>query len=342
MRFLILHVIFLLLLSAGDVFASGRPPAPQFTPGPDNGQPVLSVRNFARHYGFDRIDRQEDRVVLKGEVHELVLFQGSRRALLNGTLVWLNEPVVVHRKTWVLTERDVRFTLAPVLRPFTVLHDQGFQVVVLDPGHGGEDPGALSPSGLQEKEVVLDVARRVRALLLRQGVRVYLTRHDDRFLELDERPRRAGRWQVDAFVSLHVNSGAATALGAETFVLSLPGSLSTNQNPASPAPTNSYPGNTLNGPNMALAYSLHHALRSVPGVVDRGVKRARFSVLRQSPAPAALVEMGFLSHPEEGKKFQDSAYRDEMARSIARGIDNYLRAVKKARMASEAQQQEKN
>jgi N-acetylmuramoyl-L-alanine amidase len=298
------------------------------------------VKQFARHYGFDHRKEEEDRIVLRGEVHELILYHGSRRSELNGTLVWLNEPLLEHDRNWVLSERDIRFTLAPLLRPGSVLKTQGFEVVVLDPGHGGEDSGALSPGGLEEKEVVLDVARRVRALLLRQGIRVYLTRHDDRFLELEERPRRADRWQSDLFVSIHANSGSRSAQGIETFVLSLPGSLSTNQDPNSPAPTSSYPGNDFNEANMALAYSLHHALRTLSGTVDRGVKRARFSVLRDAGSPAALVEMGFLSHPVEGKRFYDTAYRDQLARSIATGIDNYLRAVKKARMMLEPQAQE--
>lgn len=340
MRFSYPLLVCCLLFSLTTIEASGRQPSPRFTPGPGSKGGVLSIKRFARHYGFKKVEVGEEEVVLKGDVHELKLYPGSRRSVLNGTLVWLNEPLMDHHGQLVLAERDVQFTLVPILRPSSVLQDQGFEVVVLDPGHGGEDSGALSPTGLMEKDVVLDISRRVRALLLPKGIRVFLTRHDDRFLELEERPRRADRWNVNAFISLHVNSGSRSAQGAETFVLSLPGSLSTNQNPDSAAPTTSSPGNDVNAQNMALAYSLHHALRSVPGTTDRGVKRARFSVLRTATAPAALVEMGFLSHPVEGPKFRDPAHLDQVARSIARGIDNYLRAVKRAKMTSQPTEEE--
>lgn len=330
----------LLVLCHRNAEASGRRPSPHFTPGPDRNHDVLSVKKFARHYGFDDIDRLEDRLVLKGEVHEVELYHGSRRSIVNGTLVWLNEPLLQHNRTWVLTERDIRNTLVPLLRPTEVLRDAGYQVVVLDPGHGGEDSGAVSPTGLMEKDVVLDVSRRVRALLQKKGVKVFLTRHDDRFLDLDERPRRADRWEVDLFVSIHANAGSRSAQGVETFVLSLPGSLSTNQDPDSPAPTSTYPGNAQNEANVALAYALHHSLRGLPETIDRGVKRARFSVLRSASAPAALIEMGFLSHPVEGKRFHDPDHRERVARSLARGIDNYLRAVKRAAIDPEFETEE--
>ena len=300
----------------------------------------MSVKSFARAYGFRQVKSEKDRLVLKGAVHTVILYRDSRRSLVNGSLVWLNEPLVRRQKDWMLHERDVRLTLVPLLRPSDALAGLGSRIVVLDPGHGGEDSGAVSPKGLLEKDVALDISRRVRNLLARRGVKVYLTRHDDRFLELEERPRRAGKWKADVFVSVHANAGASTAKGTETFALSIPGSHSTNHTSGKPAPKTSSPGNRHNEANVALAYALHHSLMEIPGTTDRGVKRARFSVLRNATCPAALVEVGFLSHPGEGEKFRDAAHRERVARSIARGIDNYLRAVKKAALNAEPNQKE--
>lgn len=341
MRFFPILSILIFLAPALGVYASGRSPAPHRLAEEGGAHPVVPVKQLARSFGFHKVVTEKDRILLKGEVHNVILFHGSRRSLVNGTLVWLNEPMVVRNGSWVLSGKDVTNTLLPLLRPTEFLGQQGFQVVVLDPGHGGNDSGAVSPTGLKEKELVLDVAHRVRALLQSRGVTVYLTRHDDRFLELEERPRRAERWKADLLVSLHANSGINSARGVETFALSLPGSLSTNQDPDTAAPTTSVPGNVQNQANMALAYALQHSLRSLPETTDRGVKRARFTVLRSATTPTALVEMGFLTHPEEGKRFHDPAWRERMAHSIARGIDNYLRAVKTAKMNEVTSQQEK-
>lgn len=340
MRILSLPILLLLLLPAFEVAASGRRPDPSTISSDSTASRGVTLKDFARAHGFRTVKSEKDHFRLSGEVHTLLLYRGSRRAVLNGTLVWLSEPLLPRGKEWWIDEKDVRFTLQPVLRPASVLANEGTRIVVLDPGHGGQDSGARSPDGLEEKEVVLDISRRVRALLQPRGIRVLLTRHDDRFLELEERPRRADRWDADLFVSIHANSGRSSAQGVETFVLSLPGSLSTNQNAGTPAPTVSHPGNLHNATNMALAYSLHHSLRMLPQTQDRGVKRARFAVLRTATAPAALVEMGFLSHPVEGKRFRDPDHRERVARSIARGIDNYLQAVKTAHVNQELNSEE--
>lgn len=322
------------------VLGSGRPPGNSGADKTPQPSKTVNVRDFARAYGFTEVQVGKDRILLKGHVHELLLFKDSRRAELNGTLVWLNDPMVVQNRLWVISLVDVQLTLRPLLLPAEVLTGLGHQTVVLDAGHGGEDSGAVSPGRLMEKQVVLDITRRVRALLLARGYQVLLTRHDDRFLELDERPRRAGQWRADVFISIHANSGSASAVGTETFALSLPGYLSTNQAAGTAVSREVHPGNAFNQANISVAYAIHHALIQQNDLTDRGLRRARFAVLKNAPCPAALVEVGFLTHAQEGARLAKTEYRAAMALSIATGIDNYLRAVKKAAINLETETKE--
>ena len=309
------------------LIGSGRPP-------PDSPTlhlpKTVTVKDFARQYGFTEVKVSKDQVHLKGKVHELILYKHSRRAEFNGTVVWLNDAMVVADRHWVLSQTDLQLTLKPLLLPTELLKGRGYQIVVLDAGHGGEDGGAVSPTGLLEKQVVLDITHRVRALLLAQGYKVYVTRHDDRFLELAERPRRAEKWNADVFVSIHANSGSPTAVGTETFALALPGYPSTNQSAESAVPQETNPGNTYNQANVSLAFAIHHSLVHQNALTDRGLRRARFAVLKNAPCPAALVEVGFLSHAREGAALVKAETRSALALSIATGIENYLRTVKNA------------
>ena len=316
---------------------------------PDSHPPISAkggerarVKNFAKAYGFHEVKVKEDHVRLKGKVHELKLFKDSRKAEVNGSRVWLNDTMSVRNRRWTLSRLDVDKTLAPVVRPTGSLAHFGYKVVVLDPGHGGEDSGAVSAKGLQEKAVALDIALRVRKRLIRAGYTVYTTRHKDDFLELAERPRRAKTWKADAFVSIHANSGPKTARGTETFVLSLPGHRSTNDRSGNTPSSKSSEGNGHDEGNMALGFALHHKLRKAVELEDRGVRRARFQVLREAPCPAALVEVGFLSHAKEAARLANAAHREKIAVAIADGIENYLRDVKRSVVLHEPSSQGDN
>ena len=307
---------------------SGRPPLD--SSGNPGQRDIVSVKKFARKYGFTNIKVKRETITLKGNVHQLEFAKDSRKVKVNGTVVWLSDAMVVQKRLWVLSQKDVELTLKPLILPTEVLQGRGHKTVVLDAGHGGDDSGAVSPTGLMEKKVVLDITHRVRAHLLELGYQVYLTRHDDRFLDLAERPRRAGKWDADVFVSIHANSGPKTAVGTESFAFTLQGYPSTNHTFGTPIPSQSFPGNDFNQANMSLAYAIHHSLVQRQQLTDRGVRRARFAVLKNAPCPAALVEVGFLSHPVEGVQLAQAKKRTALALSIATGIDNYLRTVKKA------------
>jgi len=253
----------------------------------------------------------------------IVFTAGSRRALVNDVLVWLNAPPILRGGRWTLPAVDARLSIAPLLHPTSfVVRVAAPACVVLDAGHGGTDSGARAVDGTLEKNITLDLCRRTKALLEQRGVRVCLTRRDDTDVALGARAAAASLLQPAAFVSVHLNSSRnAASRGVETYLLTASGYAST----ADHSPVSGVcPGNSFDGANMILAYRVHSALLARSGAVDRGVKRARFLVLREAPCPAILVEAGFLSNAAEARAFTDSAHLDDTARRLAEGIAAFL------------------
>lgn len=246
----------------------------------------------------------------------------------DGILVWLNEGLLLRKDRWGLLAVDLRTVVNPLLRRNDVLRPVGYTRVMLDPGHGGEDAGALSSSGLHEKRVVLDIAKRTRRQLRAAGVMVNLTRYTDGSIDLRERTAEARRWRADLFVSIHVNaSHNPAASGVETYVLPAPGFRSTGSSRPDPR---RYNGNRFDEPNVVLGYYLQKGLMANAGSADRGVKRARFLVLKEAPCPAALVECGFLSNGDDARRLGTSRHRDRVARGLAQGILTYISRVRTA------------
>lgn len=172
-------------------------------------------------------------------------------------------------------------------------------IVAIDAGHGGRDPGAIGPTGLYEKEVVLDVALRVRELLVRSGVRVIMTRETDTFVELADRSRLARAQGATAFVSIHANASTRPAAnGSETYYLT----------PQS----------------LVLAQMMQEELGRVPGLANRGVRTANFQVLRENDVPAVLVEVAYLSNVDEEARLRAAAFRQRLAEAVARAVHRFL------------------
>lgn len=222
------------------------------------------------------------------------------------------------------------------------------QGVVLDPGHGGADTGAVA-GGLVEKELTLDLARRVAGVLKRRGVPVHLTREDDRYVPLPTRVRRADALPEAIFVSIHFNHASSAAGGVETFFTArkdpLAPVLASAANPANGSRLWQWVswlgGNGENGTvagaepapggeGQALASRIQAALVGGVAATDRGVKERSLYVTHHVRAPAVLVEGGFLSNPAEAKKIAEPAYRQRLADSIGAGIIEYLNAPRSA------------
>ncbi len=318
--------LFVLLLAAGMRAALAAGELPVFW---HEKEKYVALRDLAALYEADLGAPVLQRFTIQNRWHHLVFKADSREAVVNGTLVWLHEPVALVRGRWSLREVDVSRVIDPLVRPERSLYPMGSRVVVIDPGHGGPDAGARGVRGLEEKRAVLDIARRLRTHLVAAGVKVYMTRESDRFVELDERARRAKRWGADAFISIHLNSaGSASAAGIETYALAAAGYQST----AGGLSNLSQPGNRFEGPNAALAYQVHRALVAKVASTDRGVRRSRFLVLKEAPCPAVLVECGFVSNRREEERLLTATYRESLALGLSRGTLNYLNLVKRAKL----------
>lgn len=296
------------------------------------GKNYVPLANMAAYYGMTVSEPAKKRVRLQNKWNKIEFQTDSRNLWINGTLVLLNEPARKVGWQWAIDNADFYKTIEPSVRPQELLKSAGNRTVVLDPGHGGNDKGATSPRNVQEKLVVLDVSKRVKTKLESRGIRVELTRHSDTALNLSARCRKAAALKADLLVSIHANSAANRSVrGAETFVLALPNRYSSNSYGSGAPPAGTYSGNRHDIANMALGFRIHQNLVKATGQEDRGVKRARFEVLRDAPCPAVLVETAFLSNAKDEAMVIDSAGRDRLAAGIANGIVAYLADVNRAK-----------
>ncbi|MEH1833199.1 MAG: N-acetylmuramoyl-L-alanine amidase [Nostoc sp.] len=178
----------------------------------------------------------------------------------------------------------------------------GRVVVVVDPGHGGKDSGALGIGGAREKDVILPIGKRVAQILQQNGLQVLMTRDSDYFVTLPGRVQLSERAHADVFVSIHANSAGASrpdVNGLEVYYYDS---------------------------GLGLARIVRSSiLQSIGTIKDRGVRRARFYVLRKSSMPSILVETGYMTGREDMARLRTSAYQNQMAEAIARGILQYLR-----------------
>jgi N-acetylmuramoyl-L-alanine amidase len=222
---------------------------------------------------------------------------------------------------------------------------EGQPLVLLDPGHGGEDLGSPGPFGLREGVLALDIARRVRAWLrqLAPNVRVRMTRDSDVYITLEERAAMANSLDADLFVSVHLNA-ASTLVdkgGVATYVLDVSNDrnvlrLAARENGSSTqevSPLQFLVGSLARSEQRARSENLASlvqrgtlasARRILPTLADRGVKSAMFYVLVGAQMPAILVEGSFITQPDEAAELRTPRYRDALAEGIARGIAKYL------------------
>ncbi|MDZ8033709.1 MAG: N-acetylmuramoyl-L-alanine amidase [Nostoc sp. DedQUE08] len=177
----------------------------------------------------------------------------------------------------------------------------GRVVVIIDPGHGGKDSGALGIGGAREKDVILPIGKRLGEILQQNGVQVIMTRDSDYFVTLPGRVQLAERANADVFVSIHANSAGASrpdVNGLETYYYDS---------------------------GLGLARIVHNSILQSLNVRDRGVRRARFYVLRKSSMPSILVETGYMTGRQDMARLRTSAYQNQMAEAIARGVLQYLK-----------------
>jgi N-acetylmuramoyl-L-alanine amidase len=298
---------------------------------PLSGSDYVRLADWAKAFNFQiHSARQSEEMQLTNAGARLVFTLESQRAEINGVTVLLSSPVLARNGIVYIAVVDLQTVLQPVLFPPKNTGSVSVLCVCLDPGHGGKDPGNQE-GRRQEKAYTLLLAREVRSLLTRAGLKVILTRNGDNFLPLPDRPEYARRRGADLFVSLHFNASLVDknhVKGFEVYCLTPPGASSTNAR-GDTADATAFAGNQFDGKNMLLAYQIQKAMvKSLP-VEDRGVKHARFAVLRDARVPAALVEAGFMSHPQESERIFNPDFRRQLARAIAEGILAYKRWVER-------------
>lgn len=241
---------------------------------------------------------------------------------LGGVRIWLGQPVIEDNGKIYISRRDFDKSLAPVLAPQAVSVPK-LRTIVLDPGHGGKDPGKQNHKlGIDEKTMSLDVVRRLKFILESKGYKVFVTRTRDNFVELEDRPGYANRMKADLFVSIHFNAGPASVTGIETYCLTPAGQHSTND-ARSAGDTGEETGNKNDRWNILLGYYMQKTLVDRLDADDRGVRRARFAVLRDIDCPGVLVECGFMSNPGEAAKIATPLYRESLAQGVSDAIALY-------------------
>lgn len=223
----------------------------------------------------------------------------------------------------MVSTTDVKKLIDPVLRPQFSANSGKITTIVIDPGHGAHDAGAVSAYA-SEKVCNLQLALRLRDLLVKAGLKVVMTRDTDVFLTLQQRVAIANKYPNSIFVSIHHNSGGSSASGIETFTLAPKGTTS----PFAKSRANQeLSGNNQDSENIALATAVHSRAIKTSGAIDRGVQRARFSVLCTIQRPAILYEGGFVTNPTEGKLISSAAYQQKMAAALCEGILSYCAIV---------------
>ncbi len=296
------------------------------------GREYLRASQWAAANGLQvRWLKREDALQLSTESMTVTLKNDSREATINGVQVWLSFPVVASAGILLVSRLDCQTALEPILFPSRSATGLKVRMICLDAGHGGRDPGNEVGSN-QEKKYALLLAQELRDQLTRAGFNVILTRTRDTFVELGWRPLWAKRHKADLFISLHFNSAEASrnsVRGSEVYCLPPPGANSTNLR-GERGPGEWSVGNRYSAPSTLLAYNIQKALTSSLAVEDRGIRRARFAVLREAAMPAVLIESGFMSHPAEGRKIFTAEYRRQIARAITAGVTAYQRAVARA------------
>jgi N-acetylmuramoyl-L-alanine amidase len=289
------------------------------------GRDYLTLDNLAQFYGFGAVQRSDKAFLLHTTGRSLRGEPNSVEFLINGLKFNLSYPIVEHGGQLCVSRMDLTKVIEPVLRPSRIKNAEKVSTVVLDAGHGGYDKGAPSSYGL-EKTYALDVVFRARLLLQQAGFNVVLTRSTDVFVPLEERVRIANQYRNALFISIHFNSGGS-GTGLETYTLAPRGVPSMMADGPRISDLDPLPGHACDAQNMALATATHAALVVRSQMYDRGIKRARFVVIRDITIPGVLIEGGFMSNNYDARLIASATYRQTMAASIVQAVQNYRRAV---------------
>jgi N-acetylmuramoyl-L-alanine amidase len=301
-----------------------------------NGRDYVNVDGMKKFYGFETVRRNGNEIILENKKVIMKLRAGGQECLMNGVKFVFSYKVEEHGGRGWISRIDLSKLVDPVLRPNYIANAGDFRTVIIDPGHGGKDPGATNGLGT-EAAYNLQVSQSLKKMLTERGYKVLMTRETNRYLTLQERVDFANRVKENAiFISIHHNSGGSSARGLETFTLS-PIGVAHYGRGLNSSDFQMRTGNSHDSANVALATAVHGTVLrhlTIPETkkcytLDRGIKRARFSVLTGVKHPSILVECGFLSHPYEARLVHTESYRNTIAKGLTAAVMKYRGAVSK-------------
>jgi N-acetylmuramoyl-L-alanine amidase len=309
--------------------------------------PLCEQRAIAWQY-----DTTTQKILLQRDTHKVAARVGDALVLVDGRLITLKNPLDLYNGAIIVPESFKAQIIESLFKDAVALTSRAcplprFKKIVIDAGHGGKDPGASGRSGIREKEINLDIARRLADILTRHGVEVVMTRSTDVFIPLPERHEIANKAMADLFVSIHTNASRTRSLnGFETYYVcpsvsdARRAEVAALQSPLQ-FPATAFADDSLNlkttvwdlmltscrAESISLGRSICLSAEQSLGVKILGVKSARFEVLKGALMPAVLVEVGFISYGPEERKLGNSFYRQTVAEAIASGILGYRQAA---------------
>ena len=289
-----------------------------------SGRRYLALADIARFYGMSMVRGENSRYTLSLRNARIVLTVNKRYGSLNGIAVtYLFAPVHLSGRPYV-SELDFSKVIEPVMRN-AVLPKKRIRSIMIDPGHGGQDNGAPGPNRSWEKQITLSISLKLRDALRARGFNVFMTRTGDRYPSLENRVNMHAKARTDLFLSIHCNASVVKSInGIETFVVTPAGAPSSSDTKSN---FTRNPGNSFDRQNYRLAYEIQRQLIWKTGAEDRGVKHARFYVIKNVACPAVLIETGFLSNYREGTQLLTRKRQQETVNAIVDGILRYVSAT---------------
>lgn len=282
--------------------------------------PLEDIRSFYKLMPMQPKGRKVagQRLLGNGEV-QLCFGPAPRELRIQERLVMLSHPVIEDASGDLLVSRqDVLHVIEPILRPTYIPNRRAVRTVVIDPGHGGHDTGTVTPY-VREADAVLVVATKLGAELKKRGYDVLFTRDQNQYLSPQGRVDKANGAPLAMYVSLHLNSGRSDKKGSQVYTLAPP---SKADKPL--------PGHEFSQSSMALAMALQSALVEKGGTDDAGCRRVYYSPLSSLRCPAAMVELGFATNPEEGTRLNAEESQIKLANALAEGIESFSRVMNPA------------
>lgn len=284
-----------------------------------------SILNFYRVAGLSTYKFTAPHVWFRGNNLIIKAQVGSMELLINNVKFILSYPVIESGGKALFSRLDLCKLIDPVLRPSYITGADPFDTVVLDAGHGGHDSGAKGVYGY-EKDFALKMALVVKASLEKRGFKVVMTRSTDEFISRTGRVAIANKTPNSIFISLHFNSAGPTATGIETFALTPTGG-SASLERGGGYNSRTLTGNQQDSENIALATAVHARVVSTYKLIDRGIKRAQWTVLTGCNRPGILFEGGFVTNGSECRLIASDTYRKALAETIGDAVVNYRKAL---------------